>query len=586
MDEFLCEELPTITLADLKMIHNVIVYVDELLVNYHPTQARDAKGKWAKDGGGGAHMGLPSVAEDVAELKFKGAHDGEITHYKELTTRRTDLNKKIKDGTATEAHKTEAEHIKVKLAGVRQEIRDRYAKVHGRDKEKAITGKKVTQGKVDKKDSESTSDRVDIKHDHTQKVDHKDVVKTVDTKVKDTKSKDASKTSTTKDTSKTSSGSQTSTGQRTQGPPAAGTMEGLAHLTKHINSMNSNNFAHLADLQTATGWSKEDLHKAIHHGRQQGVITLTSAEGRHGISDRDREHGIIEKDSGGASDEHGRLLLFASVRDGAKIGGSKAGGEGGGTSSGTDSSKVPTIKDDPGSKGAKVDLARQDVIHSIPLNKLRQHLLGGGRDNQLKVIHKLMDEHAQEIGNVMAHGMPKTEKMTAIKIQGINICWSGEPGMRDAAAKTIANMAFASMPAKMWQAQTHIFHTKERNKHDAHWERVYNMPGFTSAATGGNRTVVVYNGHQMSSSTLAHESGHNLAEKVWGDVFPRATSDYSRAQSKEPPVSTYGSNSHAEDFAEACKMYAQDNHTLSRKFPLKHKALVEMIGHDQASGSF
>jgi hypothetical protein len=98
---------------------------------------------------------LPSVAEDVAELKYKGAHEGEVTRYKELATRRTELNKKVKGGGATKDDHLEVERVKTELAGIRQQIRDRYAAEHGREKEKSITGKKVSQGKVKDDVSES-----------------------------------------------------------------------------------------------------------------------------------------------------------------------------------------------------------------------------------------------------------------------------------------------------------------------------------------------------------------------------------------------------------------------------------------------
>lgn len=50
---------------------------------------------------------------------------------------------------------------------------------------------------------------------------------------------------------------------------------------------------------------------------------------------------------------------------------------------------------------------------------------------------------------------------------------------------------------------------KGSNPADDHWAKVYNMPGFVSAATGGNGTTNLW-GTKPNASTLAHEFGHNI----------------------------------------------------------------------------
>jgi hypothetical protein len=122
--------------------------------------------------------------------------------------------------------------------------------------------------------------------------------------------------------------------------------------------------------------------------------------------------------------------------------------------------------------------------------------------------------------------------------------------------------------------------TSQHNKWDDHWGKEYNMPGFVSAATGGGKEgLTSYDSHPMDHRNFSHEAGHQFAFEKWGTTRPPADSDYAKAQAKEPPVSEYGANSPAEDFAEASRLYSSANgrKELAAKFPLKHKALQELM---------
>jgi Mlc titration factor MtfA (ptsG expression regulator) len=55
-------------------------------------------------------------------------------------------------------------------------------------------------------------------------------------------------------------------------------------------------------------------------------------------------------------------------------------------------------------------------------------------------------------------------------------------------------------------------------------------------------------------------------------------SEYGQAQQIEDPVSDYGTNNPAEDFAEACEMYTTDSEILQEKFPAKFAALDKLLG--------
>lgn len=61
----------------------------------------------------------------------------------------------------------------------------------------------------------------------------------------------------------------------------------LNYFDKHPDS--DYNLVNIADLRDMSGWDVEKLHNAIKDLRKKGLITLTSAEGRHGITPRERE---------------------------------------------------------------------------------------------------------------------------------------------------------------------------------------------------------------------------------------------------------------------------------------------------------
>ncbi|MBL8797988.1 MAG: hypothetical protein JNM56_29085 [Planctomycetia bacterium] len=68
------------------------------------------------------------------------------------------------------------------------------------------------------------------------------------------------------------------------------------------------NWVNLADLEAQLGWNRARFLAVLKAARQRGWLTLSAAEGKGGISDRDRKAGIYED---------GALLLFASRKEGS-----------------------------------------------------------------------------------------------------------------------------------------------------------------------------------------------------------------------------------------------------------------------------
>lgn len=189
-------------------------------------------------------------------------------------------------------------------------------------------------------------------------------------------------------------------------------------------------------------------------------------------------------------------------------------------------------------------------------------------------IMEMMAEHGYDAGDVKEHGMTTPARMRKMDVDGVSFEW--EAGTEKQMALTIANLVAKPIPDKLWAANGRVMMTTQQSKDDPHWQKAYNNPDHKSIATGGDGNMVIYNGKAISPSIVAHESGHNLAMKTWGDTKPPYGSDYGRC-GYEPPVSRYGANSRDEDFAEACRMYATDRENLRENFPSKHDAIHAML---------
>lgn len=178
---------------------------------------------------------------------------------------------------------------------------------------------------------------------------------------------------------------------------------------------------------------------------------------------------------------------------------------------------------------------------------------------------------------VQKHGMSSPEDMQRVTIDKTHVYYAKECEKQALTfAANLKSGRYVIPPTLVAATKTVIFST-QKNEADDRWAEQYNMPGFTSLATGGGGNVVVYNGHNVGPETFAHESGHNLATKLWGFTLPLPSSEYGQAQQSEPPVTSYGSKSGSEDFAEACAMWVTDRNRLQTQFPKKFAALEKLL---------
>jgi hypothetical protein len=102
--------------------------------------------------------------------------------------------------------------------------------------------------------------------------------------------------------------------------PPPSSLQAVAHLAGKVAELDRAsggfNLVHLGDLRAAhPEWSRQEFDAVLQRARREGRVTLSSAEGRHGLSPRDQESAVHERGSGGTR----RTLLYASVRNSAGL---------------------------------------------------------------------------------------------------------------------------------------------------------------------------------------------------------------------------------------------------------------------------
>ncbi len=152
----------------------------------------------------------------------------------------------------------------------------------------------------------------------------------------------------------------------------------------------------------------------------------------------------------------------------------------------------------------------------------------------------------------------------------------------------------AQLPADAVKDVDKITVNPYRNKWDEYWEKEYKTKNFKSAATAGERlgerVIDIYPaGHKftppsMVANTMQHELGHIVAVRKYGETKPNA--EWLKAiEADKRKVSDYGNNSHAEDFAEAMRIYLETDGgarkpELLRKYAGRFKILDEIMNVD------
>lgn len=186
----------------------------------------------------------------------------------------------------------------------------------------------------------------------------------------------------------------------------------------------------------------------------------------------------------------------------------------------------------------------------------------------------------------MVHGMPESELMHHVEWQGIRWHYVDSEAGISSIANTWKELSLKDMPKRLMAATKDVYFTSLRNKDDIHWEKTYGIKDFKSAATGGYGGICIYNGNYSYHGQIAHEMGHNLADAIYGDTNPavKVQSAFNRAiLSGEKPITTYGQNSNAEDFAEAIRYTLESPERMQERCPQRFQ-VIRKIFEDESYG--
>jgi SPP1 gp7 family putative phage head morphogenesis protein len=533
--------------------------------NFDPDQARDEHGRWTKGGGGveGATLMPPSPAPAPAPKSRAAAADKAATKKEAAATKAKSKALEAKDK-AKEAAAVAKQAAKAAIAA--RKTADKATKLAGKAKDKlesakaklaaASTPKAKAQAKAKVAEAKADADRTKkeaAKAEREAKKAEKSVASAVTKRdkeamkarteaekakdaVADAKEARAEAKQAVKDEKQSTTGPKASSGGKSKGTAEADKSGGkgidetrLGQLLTGKDKVSSDQSAH--DLQ-------HDLIAGMSHDEMKRMASA---------------HGV---DSSGSKLTLAFKLASAVVKRQAER-----------EQKPVDKSAVarePVLT--PGQTLTKEQLReRLDRLAPMPERKdtPAYHPALRRRVDEMK---RIMSEVSEDHGSVHVHGMGYAEPMRGFSVSGVKVSWAANV---TTAAESLVHLMDRSIHETLWKANERVVLTTQRNKDDPYWgEKMGGGADFVAAATGGDGTICVYNGAACLPSTFAHESGHNLAHKIWGTVSPPANSPYGKAQGKEHPVTFYGSNNHAEDFAEACMLFCaskEDPKTLADK---------------------
>ena len=193
------------------------------------------------------------------------------------------------------------------------------------------------------------------------------------------------------------------------------------------------------------------------------------------------------------------------------------------------------------------------------------------------------DHRTKKPQSINAHGMEQAEDMVSVSWEGIDYWFKKGTFSEDNLAELVVSMSDARLPRRLTSATKRVIFSDQPNMDDAYWAVRYNDPDFSSLATGGDGTIVIYRNQPIDIGSLAHEMGHNLATKKYGITSPSPKSAYGRAMdSGEEPPTDYAKNSPSEDFAESVRLYFRNPQKLKSAAPKRYtviKKIIESAGY-------
>lgn len=193
-------------------------------------------------------------------------------------------------------------------------------------------------------------------------------------------------------------------------------------------------------------------------------------------------------------------------------------------------------------------------------------------------------ERGQEPKFMTEHGMAQREPMFSAKMDHTTVYYSANESGRERAAALIAAYARGTVPPEVSFATSNIYITNQKNMHDEHWGRTYNISNFVSAATGGDGSIAFYgSGDSANLDNLRHEMAHNLAAKLYGQTTPPANSpigklwtDFKKGD-RSLAVTEYSMASPSEMFAETIANRISINADRTSSIPLRAVQAADQV---------
>ncbi len=145
--------------------------------------------------------------------------------------------------------------------------------------------------------------------------------------------------------------------------------------------------------------------------------------------------------------------------------------------------------------------------------------------------------------------------------------------------------AMGTVPGPQLDKIPQVVASPNPNPSDQYWATQYNIPNFSSAATGGTSGVTFYPqdswSQEFTDSTMIHEGGHSYSKNLWSDNDKKTAWETAmRGDGKSP--SKYADSSTDEDFSESLVMYALSKGTTceataKQLYPNRYKAMDELF---------
>lgn len=144
----------------------------------------------------------------------------------------------------------------------------------------------------------------------------------------------------------------------------------------------------------------------------------------------------------------------------------------------------------------------------------------------------------------------------------------------------------ASLPEPMRKSLKEINFYDLGNPNDLYSADQNGVPGFISAATGGNGQINLYENYIIKDTLIEHEAAHCFDSYSNGGVGKFSTSEEYNAAMKadlkatgKKSVTTYGETNNYEDFAESMAYYLKDPDNF--EFPNRKKYFEKILSEDK-----